>query len=224
VYCRHVNRLCLAKEKPLIESGTTGYLGQVTVIKKGETECYECQPKATQKTYPICTIRSTPDKPVHCIVWAKELFRLLFGSMQDSMLYEDPSAEEPSVYMEAVAARPEPGCDSTVISEYASAVLKGQFVAEISKKIGMDIYKTAKTQPAPLSEAELEAAAHDWERAPTKNGLKNGSKGGAQSWDRSVWSVVECARELAACVHDVYGYAERRALVGSMDFDKVSVA
>lgn len=64
---------------------------QVTVIKKGETECYECQPKATQKTYPICTIRSTPDKPVHCIVWAKELWRLLFGREEDSMLYEDPA-------------------------------------------------------------------------------------------------------------------------------------
>lgn len=26
---RHVNRLCLAAEKPLVESGTAGYLGQV---------------------------------------------------------------------------------------------------------------------------------------------------------------------------------------------------
>lgn len=26
---RHVNRLCLAAETPLVESGTTGYLGQV---------------------------------------------------------------------------------------------------------------------------------------------------------------------------------------------------
>ena len=31
---RHVNRLCLAAEKPLVESGTEGYLGQVTVIHK----------------------------------------------------------------------------------------------------------------------------------------------------------------------------------------------
>lgn len=27
---RHVNRLCLAADVPLIESGTTGFLGQVT--------------------------------------------------------------------------------------------------------------------------------------------------------------------------------------------------
>ncbi len=31
---RHVNRMCLAADVPLIESGTTGYNGQVQVIKK----------------------------------------------------------------------------------------------------------------------------------------------------------------------------------------------
>ena len=30
----HVNRMCLAADVPLIESGTAGYLGQVTVMKK----------------------------------------------------------------------------------------------------------------------------------------------------------------------------------------------
>ncbi|VAH28612.1 unnamed protein product [Triticum turgidum subsp. durum] len=77
---RHVNRLCLAAEVPLVESGTTGFLGQVTVHVKGKTECYECQPKPIPKSYPVCTITSTPSKFVHCIVWAKELlFAKLFG-------------------------------------------------------------------------------------------------------------------------------------------------
>ncbi|CAK7329652.1 unnamed protein product [Dovyalis caffra] len=77
---RHVNRLCLAAEVPLVESGTTGFLGQVTVHVKGKTECYECQPKPAPKTYPVCTITSTPSKFVHCIVWAKDLlFAKLFG-------------------------------------------------------------------------------------------------------------------------------------------------
>jgi hypothetical protein len=44
------------------------------------TECYECTAKPTQKVYPICTIRSTPSMPVHCIVWAKELYKLMFVS------------------------------------------------------------------------------------------------------------------------------------------------
>ena len=48
---------------------------QVTVIRKGETECYDCQPKPHQKTFPGCTIRNTPSEPVHCIVWSKHLFK-----------------------------------------------------------------------------------------------------------------------------------------------------
>mmetsp|Transcript_5777 Transcript_5777/g.12623 ORF Transcript_5777/g.12623 Transcript_5777/m.12623 type:complete len:773 (+) Transcript_5777:1-2319(+) len=88
---RRVNRLCLAASVPLVEAGTAGYLGQVTVIDKASgTECYECQAKPTQKVYPICTIRSTPSQPVHCIVWAKELYKLCFGTkIEDSMLFED---------------------------------------------------------------------------------------------------------------------------------------
>ena len=39
---KHVNRLCLAAEVPLIESGTTGYLGQVTAHVRGQTACFEC--------------------------------------------------------------------------------------------------------------------------------------------------------------------------------------
>lgn len=42
---RHVNRLCLASDTPLIESGTTGYIGQIMPIVKGQMECYECRPK-----------------------------------------------------------------------------------------------------------------------------------------------------------------------------------
>ena len=44
------------------------------------TECYECKPAPVPKSYPVCTIRNTPDKPIHCIVWAKDLlFARLFG-------------------------------------------------------------------------------------------------------------------------------------------------
>ena len=53
---KHVNRLCLAAETPLVESGTTGYLGQVTVHEgKGTNACFECSPKPTPKSHPICT-------------------------------------------------------------------------------------------------------------------------------------------------------------------------
>lgn len=59
---------------------------KVSVHIKGATECYECHPPASgQKTYPICTLRNTPDKPIHCVVWAKELlFPRLFGKVEVS--------------------------------------------------------------------------------------------------------------------------------------------
>uniref|UniRef100_A0AAQ4NTY4 SUMO-activating enzyme subunit 2 n=1 Tax=Gasterosteus aculeatus aculeatus TaxID=481459 RepID=A0AAQ4NTY4_GASAC len=90
----HVNRMCLAADIPLIESGSAGYLGQVTVIKKGLTECYECQPKPTQKTFPGCTIRNTPSEPIHCIVWAKYLFNQLFGE-EDADQEVSPDTADP---------------------------------------------------------------------------------------------------------------------------------
>uniref|UniRef100_A0A182F540 SUMO-activating enzyme subunit n=1 Tax=Anopheles albimanus TaxID=7167 RepID=A0A182F540_ANOAL len=37
----HVNRLCLTANIPLIESGTAGYNGQVELIKRGLTQCYD---------------------------------------------------------------------------------------------------------------------------------------------------------------------------------------
>ncbi|XP_053662622.1 SUMO-activating enzyme subunit 2 [Anopheles marshallii] len=79
----HVNRLCLTADVPLIESGTAGYNGQVELIKRGLTLCYDCSPKATQKTFPGCTIRNTPSEPIHCIVWAKHLFNQLFGESNE---------------------------------------------------------------------------------------------------------------------------------------------
>uniref|UniRef100_A0A8C4S6N4 SUMO-activating enzyme subunit 2 n=1 Tax=Erpetoichthys calabaricus TaxID=27687 RepID=A0A8C4S6N4_ERPCA len=102
----HVNRMCLAADIPLIESGTAGYLGQVTVIKKGVTECYECQPKPTQKTFPGCTIRNTPSEPIHCIVWAKYLFNQLFGEEDaDQEVSPDTADPEAAWEPEEAAAR-----------------------------------------------------------------------------------------------------------------------
>ena len=96
---RHVNKMCLAANVPLIESGTTGFNGQAQAIKKGVTECYDCNPKPVQKSFPICTIRSTPSQPIHCIVWAKSyLFPELFGSNEedsaDMVVTDGDNAEE----------------------------------------------------------------------------------------------------------------------------------
>ncbi|ESO11542.1 hypothetical protein HELRODRAFT_71557 [Helobdella robusta] len=90
----HVNRMCLASDVPLVESGTAGYLGQVSVIKKKLTGCYDCQPKPAQKTFPGCTIRNTPSEIIHCVVWAKHLFNQLFGE-SDPDQDVSPDTEDP---------------------------------------------------------------------------------------------------------------------------------
>ncbi|KAL8947860.1 MAG: hypothetical protein Q9222_005898 [Ikaeria aurantiellina] len=91
---RHVNKMCLAANVPLIESGTTGFNGQVQVIMKGKSECYDCNTKETPKSFPVCTIRSTPSQPIHCIVWAKSyLFTEVFGTSEDEILGFDHSQD-----------------------------------------------------------------------------------------------------------------------------------
>lgn len=76
----HVNRMCLAADIPLLESGTAGYTGQSKLIKNSLTACYECDGIQKEgRTYATCTIRNTPSQPIHCIVWAKHLFHQLFG-------------------------------------------------------------------------------------------------------------------------------------------------
>ncbi|TFK67769.1 hypothetical protein BDN72DRAFT_75610 [Pluteus cervinus] len=82
---RHVNKMCMAAQIPLVESGTAGYLGQVQPILKDRTECFDCVPKPTPKSFPVCTIRSTPSQPIHCIVWSKSyLLGQLFGEDEDA--------------------------------------------------------------------------------------------------------------------------------------------
>jgi ubiquitin-like 1-activating enzyme E1 B len=169
---KHVNRLCLAAGKPLIDSGTTGYNGQVMPILKGRTACYECIPKPTQKVYPICTIRATPDKPVHCIVWAKELFKLLFGKTEDSMLFEsadigdedEGSASGAAEGVSTTPAGPSAYMHVTKVAEFCGAhapgasarplllsaiseLLTGLFNVDVARRIEMDVYKTAKAVP-----------------------------------------------------------------------------
>lgn len=80
---QHVNRLCLAAKIPLIEGGSTGWDGQAQVIHGGSTECFECRPAPKNPTFPVCTIRSTPERPEHCVAWAKLVFDAIFSSTEE---------------------------------------------------------------------------------------------------------------------------------------------
>jgi ubiquitin-like 1-activating enzyme E1 B len=92
---KHVNRLCIAAEVPLVESGTTGYLGQVTSHKCRRVACFECAPKPAPKSHPICTLRDTPEKPVHCVAYAADLlFPRLFAPPRETNNKSDLDEEE----------------------------------------------------------------------------------------------------------------------------------
>lgn len=86
---RYVNRMCHCSQVPLIDAGTNSKKGQVSVHIPGKTKCYECEPKETPKQYPVCTIRSSPSKPEHCIAWSKYLYEALFGPDDPSNMLSD---------------------------------------------------------------------------------------------------------------------------------------
>ncbi|KAF9583516.1 E1 ubiquitin-activating protein uba2 [Lunasporangiospora selenospora] len=155
---RHVNKMCLAANVPLIESGTAGYLGQVSVIRKDQTECFDCQPKETPKTFPVCTIRSTPSTPIHCIVWAKSyLFGLLFGNAEDdddeTLAKGDQDDEETAKELAALAAESQALKEilaSAGTSGFAQRVFDKVFYTDVQRLLRMeDMWKTRKA-PVPL--------------------------------------------------------------------------
>lgn len=162
---RHVNRMCLAANVPLIESGTTGFNGQVQVIKKGLTECYDCTSKPIPKSFPVCTIRSTPSQPIHCIVWAKSyLLPELFGTSEDDV--EMDHSEDSENADEIAKLRQEAQALKDIrnamgSSDFARKVFNKVFSQDIVRLRGMDdMWKTRKA-PELLSydDLELEASA-----------------------------------------------------------------
>ncbi|KAJ1732374.1 E1 ubiquitin-activating protein uba2 [Coemansia sp. Benny D160-2] len=160
---RHVNSMCLAAHVPLVESGTAGYLGQVTVISGGKTECFECQPKpAERKTYPVCTIRSTPTVPIHCIVWAKDyLFAQLFGEKVPDELDAAANGEEGEDMEELRLLREESRAlakltDAMGGSEFAGLIFTKVFDNDIARLLSMKDMWKHRQPPRVLSFDQLE--------------------------------------------------------------------
>jgi len=196
---RRVNRLCLAASVPLIEAGTTGYLGQVTVIdRESGVECYECQAKPTQKVYPICTIRSTPSMPVHTIVWAKELYKLLFNpKVEDSMLFEDQSGDEKSTYMdhvtklrETLEVSKEGKVDEVKFRHVIKEILIALYNTEIQKQLDMDRFKTAQKVPTCIP---VQMIKNSDSAAPSKR---------VDYKQTQIFSREECIAEAVTCITD----------------------
>jgi len=226
----HVNRMCLAADIPLVESGTAGYLGQVTVIRKGKTECYECQPKPHQKTFPGCTIRNTPSEPIHCIVWAKHLFNQLFGEADPD---EDvsPDTEDPEASGEEAGKKfekkdEEDTEDSKAAGDGGEAVKAAEKEGE---KNGNDAGNVARrstriwaqehgynTQKLfqkffnddikyllsmdKLWTKRKPPTPLDWDCLPSNADKQPGDAGDSGLEDQKVWSIAECATVMETAI------------------------
>ncbi|KAF9324903.1 E1 ubiquitin-activating protein uba2, partial [Podila minutissima] len=188
---RHVNKMCLAANVPLIESGTAGYLGQVTVIQKDNTECFDCQPKETPKTFPVCTIRSTPSTPIHCIVWAKSyLFGLLFGDAEDDddevTTKTDDSDDETAKELVALAAESQAlkAILATAGTEgFAKRIFEKVFFTDINRLRSMEDMWKIREPPKPLLFDDIiiqESKNHEAHSASLK--------------DQIVWSLPEAVK------------------------------
>ncbi|RDX46452.1 hypothetical protein OH76DRAFT_1406967 [Lentinus brumalis] len=187
---RHVNKMCIAANVPLVESGTAGYLGQVQPILKDRAECFDCVPKPTVKTFPVCTIRSTPSQPIHCIVWAKSyLIPQLFGEEEDGGELDEAekqgenAKEIAALRKEAQAFKavraalrsPPAGDASSSDSSAAKMVFSKVFHADILNLLSMADMWRSRAPPTPLDFDKICEGTFSLNR-PQQNGVHaNGS-------------------------------------------------
>jgi ubiquitin-activating enzyme E1 len=74
----YVDRRCVFFQKPLLDSGTLGTKGNSQVVLPHLTESYSSSQDPPEQSFPLCTIRSFPNKIEHAIAWAKDLFEAYF--------------------------------------------------------------------------------------------------------------------------------------------------
>lgn len=70
----YVDRRCVFFHKALLESGTLGTKGNTQVVLPNLTESYSSSQDPPEQSFPMCTLRSFPNKIEHTIAWARELF------------------------------------------------------------------------------------------------------------------------------------------------------
>ncbi|XP_005588845.1 SUMO-activating enzyme subunit 2 isoform X2 [Macaca nemestrina] len=224
----HVNRMCLAADVPLIESGTAGYLGQVTTIKKGVTECYECHPKPTQRTFPGCTIRNTPSEPIHCIVWAKYLFNQLFGEedadQEVSPDRADPEAAWEPTEAEARARASNEDGDIKRISTKEWAKSTGYdpvklftklFKDDIRYLLTMDKLWRKRKPPVPLDWAEVQSQGEETNATDQQNEPQLGLK------DQQVLDVKSYARLFSKSIETLRVHLAEKGDGAELIWDKI---
>lgn len=81
----YIDRRCIFYKKSLLESGTLGTKGNTQVVIPNLTESYSSSQDPPEKSIPLCTLRSFPNKIDHTIAWAKSLFQGFFSENPESV-------------------------------------------------------------------------------------------------------------------------------------------
>jgi ubiquitin-activating enzyme E1 len=75
----YVDRRCVFFRKPLLDSGTLGTKGNTQVVLPSITESYSSSQDPPEQSFPMCTLKSFPNRIEHTIAWAKDLFHTYFA-------------------------------------------------------------------------------------------------------------------------------------------------
>lgn len=156
---RYVNKMALFLDKPLLESGTAGFDGYVQPIIPRESECFDCTIKETPKTFPVCTIRSTPSQPIHCIVWAKNfLFSQLFASNATGESSVTPNEDFGTEDPEEIERIKQETSELHELQQYVKSqdesrvadIIEKLFVQDVKKLLKIDNLWKTRTKPVPI--------------------------------------------------------------------------
>jgi ubiquitin-like 1-activating enzyme E1 B len=197
---RHVNQMCVMEGVPLVETGTAGMMGQSRLIIPDITECFDCRPHSPPKTFPICTIRSTPSTFVHCVVWAKEhIFPCIFSTMASQIdnieSLEDDGLKEALRREQEVLNKLQSLEDPLELKGF---ILSTLYNADIEHLAALeDVWKAANRQPPrPLSNIEAKDS-HEWLMLMEGSLSRLRARNVAISFDKDDDDAMECVAALA---------------------------
>ncbi|KAJ1379246.1 hypothetical protein B484DRAFT_426327, partial [Ochromonadaceae sp. CCMP2298] len=67
----YVDEMCLKFGRWMVDSGTLGTKGNTQVVVPFVSESYSSQSDPPEDAIPLCTLKSFPYQPEHCVAWAK---------------------------------------------------------------------------------------------------------------------------------------------------------
>jgi len=171
----YVDRCCVDHGLPLLESGTTGTMGNTQVVLPGQSESYGSSTDPSEPTIPVCTLKSFPYLIEHTLQWARDTFEGEFTQAPEAInqwlarpeylddLVRDSADNLPAAVdaaYEGVLARPSPADGASRCVAWARSKfdmwfdksihsLCEQFPADHFTETGEPFWSGTRRRPAP---------------------------------------------------------------------------